>query len=202
MNINCTHCKSALSVDDSAFANGIPDVMCPICGKTFKPILNKQPGAQGANQAPSGSGPSNTPPAGQGATVAWLLASDANTPKQSLPIRQGRHLVGRKSVSMQCDIMIETADMNMSRNHFYISAAPNRNGVFEFILTDNNSTRGTLLNKSAIKPGNGYILTNGDVITAGTVDIKFLVEETRPQSPAGNAPAPQQYMETVVVRKN
>ena len=78
-------------------------------------------------------------------------------------LKKAKTVIGREFG----DIHIES-DLNVSRIHFAIIAE--NNGLH---LEDLRSSNGTLLNGVKIPPGRRYLLSDGDVVTAGDSAIKI-----------------------------
>lgn len=83
--------------------------------------------------------------------------------KGMIPLRKARTVIGREFG----DILI-TDDLNVSRIHFALIAE--KGGMY---LEDLRSSNGTLLNGVKIPAGRRYLLSSGDVITAGDSAIKI-----------------------------
>jgi len=79
-----------------------------------------------------------------------------------IALRKARTVIGREFG----DIHIQE-DLNVSRIHFSLIA--DNNGLY---LEDLRSSNGTLLNGVKIPPGRRYLLSDGDVVTAGDSAIK------------------------------
>ncbi|MDR3217992.1 MAG: FHA domain-containing protein [Dysgonamonadaceae bacterium] len=180
MMIKCEHCASRIKVADSAFEKGTPTVLCPICKKTFvpqdvKPLVEKQ-GIQGNAENRPTSENSN-----ENNGIGWLVVHDENAPLQTYSLKIGRQIIGKKSTTRPCDIMVETDDDYMSRNHFIIAVEQNKRNVYEYYLSDCNSLNGTFINTvtlQALKKGDEYILQDSDIIQAGRTKIVFKSNKT------------------------
>jgi len=171
MIVKCEHCNAKLKVADSAFEKGIPEVLCPICKKKFKPQGINLDSNKEENK-PTDSGNQKTSDAG------WLVVHDENTPQQTFTLKEGEQIVGRKSVSRPCEIMIETNDDIMSRNHFVVTVKKKSSGEFEYSLKDYASRNYTFLNEVRLKQGDEYILQDGVTIQAGRTKIVFKSNKT------------------------
>lgn len=108
--------------------------------------------------------------------AGWLVVHDEKTPLQTFNLKMGKQLIGRKSESRPCDIMINSQDEYMSRNHFFIEVKTSINHGMIYILIDNGSTNYTFINTATLamlKQNDQYILKDGDVIQAGETKIVF-----------------------------
>ena len=179
---------------------------------------NPQPGIH--QSIPSGipaqnpvSTPKPAPPRSSGpAELGWLVVHDENAVQQTHPLRIGRQVIGRKSVSRPCDIMIETDDPYMGRNHCILEVKPSRSGSYEFFISDvkmtsgapeQMSTNGTFINAhpTALKPKDMVYLKDGDTIQMGQtkVVIKTLISAAT-ATDASRIVQDTDYMPTVIIR--
>ncbi|MBS1776885.1 MAG: FHA domain-containing protein [Bacteroidetes bacterium] len=155
-----------LPVPDLAFKFGVPKVTCTKCNKTFKPAL-----AENTEEKTFVLKTLDKEPLG------WLVVHDQQAAVQTFDLKSGKHIIGRKSQTRPCDIIIETQDMYMSRQHFIIEVAKNGTS-FDFKLADCNSTNHTFLNSQALQENigtinKGVLLKDGDIIQAGQTKIEF-----------------------------
>lgn len=167
-------------------------------------VPNARPVSQVQSPAPARpSGP---------AELGWLVVHDENAEQQTHPLRIGRQVVGRKSVSRPCDIMIDTEDPYMGRNHCILEVKPSRSGSYEFFLSDvkmtngipeQMSTNGTFVNAqpTALKPKDMVYLKDGDTIQMGKtkVVIKTLISAASAQD-ASRIVQDTDYSPTVIIR--
>ena len=169
MIILCKNCQAKIKVADSAFDRGIPTVICPKCNKQFKPDVTAGARAEGSvSTEDTRLMPDNT-------EVGWLVVHDEKTKQQTLPLKPGKQSIGRISsiAGKKADLMIETSDDYMSRQHFTICVENKSSGERRYCLSDNSSKNRTLLNKKQVKKEDEYILRDGDVIQAGVTNIVF-----------------------------
>lgn len=108
--------------------------------------------------APVGSGSRATPPAPPVARAQPHLMTDTG---ERLPLGNDPVVIGRLA---SCTLVV--ADLNVSRRHAHIY----RNGGV-FCVADLGSTNGTLVN--GIRIDGERVLHDGDVISVGTVRIRF-----------------------------
>jgi hypothetical protein len=171
MIIKCPHCKVLLPVPDASFKIGLPKLTCPQCKTSFVPEIQNGKSLVGSTdvivQKPVES-------------IAWLIVHDEQAPVQTFDIVRGNYVIGRKSASRPCAIMVETNDMTMSRNHFIIEAMPGKEESL-YKLSDFQSTNNTFVNEKSLQEAsmknNGkYTLRDGDIIQAGKTKIEFRIK--------------------------
>ncbi len=105
--------------------------------------------------------------------IGSLIVQGPQAHHQIMPVKKGLQLAGRKSQLKPCDLMIDTDDKTMSRNHFYIDSRENEDGDYECFIYIKEPVK-TLLNQLTLEPGQEYLLTNRSVIRAGETDIIFV----------------------------
>ena len=209
MNIRCPRkeCNSKIIIADAVLYNEHAKVKCPSCKQYFEPFstlsdLQKKDifRQKELNQVPlkpsitektevletktkvlSGSSTSES------AVVGWLIVHDENTYSQTYDLKEGRNLVGKKSASKPCEVMIDTSDPYLSRNHFVINVFKN-GGRYEFLIEDYGSTNGTFIqlkhlgnNQCQIKKlakGEQIFLEDGFLIQAGKTKIFLKTPQT------------------------
>ena len=93
----------------------------------------------------------------------WLVTFDIEDFGIDFKLFEGRNTIGNKSSN---DITIQ--DTQVSSLHGLILFKKNK-----FILTDELSTNGTLLNKEELTPRNTYDLNDGDEIKVGNTTLLF-----------------------------
>lgn len=164
-------------------------------------------------QAPQPPAPKPASPRPSGpAELGWLVVHDENAEQQTHPLRIGRQVIGRKSVSRPCDIMIETDDPYMGRNHCILEVKPSRSGSYEFFISDvkmtsgipeQMSTNGTYVNAhpTPLKPKDMVYLKDGDTIQMGKtkVVIKTLISAASAQD-ASRIVQDTDYSPTVIIK--
>ncbi len=211
--IKCTNCNYPNPVMAGAGRTSPPPEPAPAVASP-PPRPRTETGADrkpvGAPAAPMPSRPVAEKPPGQG-DLGWLVVHDENADQQTHPLRIGRQIVGRKSVSRPCDIMIETDDPYMGRNHCIIEVKPSRSGGYDFFLSDvrmtsgtpeQMSTNGTFVNAypTALKPKDMVYLKDGDTIQMGKtkVVIKTLIAATNAED-ASRMVQETDYSPTVIL---
>ncbi|WP_084439503.1 FHA domain-containing protein [Dyadobacter alkalitolerans] len=232
MEIACRKCGAVLSVASTA----IPIVKCTNCGYPNPVIAGAQPPParphmpapvapsqqMGAPSQPIAAPPppsmSQPPrpaasrPQASAPELGWLVVHDENADQQTHPLRIGKQVIGRKSVSRPCDIMIETDDPYMGRNHCILEVKPSRTGSYEFFLSDvkmtngmpeQMSTNGTFVNAqpAPLRPKDMVYLKDGDTIQMGKtkVVIKTLITVATAQD-ASRIVQDMDYAPTVIIK--
>lgn len=221
MEITCKKCGTRLKITNT----GSPIVKCGNCGYpnpvTVSSSNNATPQTPVAKVAPA----SVTPPppipnprpninAGTGVKqdYGWLIVHDENAPSQTHTLRLGRQVIGRLNSSSPCDIMINSQDVFMSRNHCVLEVKPNRSGGFDYLLSDrktsggtpeNMSTNGTFVNAIAkpLQPNDVVYLNDGDTIQMGTT--KAIIKTIKTVANAQDATRIVQdsdYTPTVIIK--
>lgn len=214
MEITCRKCHSKLTISNAATT---PIFKCTSCGYP-NPVVPG--GGQAASASQAGQAKAFQPfaperpaaaPAG-GKELGWLVVHDENAEQQTYPLRVGKQVIGRKSVSRPCDIMIETGDTFMGRNHCILEVKPSRSGGYDFFISDvkltsgtaeQMSTNGTFVNAipTPLKPKDMVYLNDGDTIQMGKtkVVIKTLITSTSAQD-ASRIVQETEYAPTVIIK--
>lgn len=210
MEITCRKCHSGLTIDNAA----TPIFKCTHCGYP-NPVM--QSGGQTAPVIPPK--PALSQPATErqeskptGMELGWLVVHDENAEQQTYPLRVGKQVIGRKSVSRPCDIMIETSDPFMGRNHCILEVKPSRSGGYDFFISDvkltngvpeQMSTNGTFVNAypTPLKPKDMVYLNDGDTIQMGKTKlvIKTLISSASAQD-ASRVVQEMEYAPTVILK--
>jgi predicted Zn finger-like uncharacterized protein len=154
MLIVCSHCQAKLQLDESKLKPNSYTITCPKCQTKNKAVVEAM---EVKTPLPH-------------VEVGWLVLHDENTNEQTHPLKLGKNVVGRGSESKPCDIMIDTDDMRMSRNHSVIEVSIKPNGQYEYLIYDCGSTNGTYINGDASKKLTQYdmvFLRDGDTIQMG-----------------------------------
>lgn len=192
--VRCPHpgCNLKLSVPDRYMSNPGASIKCPACKQSFRPSASEGTVVQSASPSAASSAPrqdatevitSSSPGASPQATdsaVGWLVVHSENAPQQTYELRTGMQVVGRKSQSRECEIMIETLDNCISRNHFRLTVE-SRGGRYSYLIEDCNSTNGTFIDTKRLKgyerelkrlaPGEQVYIEDGSIIQAGKTKI-------------------------------
>ncbi len=204
MIIRCpnTNCNTKMAVKEEVLRNPDANVKCPSCKERFKPF-DRLPQSQKddiLHQQKTGNPPSSKIAdeetdilddaynKNRGKTpVGWLVVHDENTRSQTYNLFEGKQIAGRKSTTRPCDIMIETNDKLMSRNHFVIEIR-NHGGRYSYALSDSNSKNKTYVETKVLsdferqmrrlQPDEELYIEDGAIIQAGQTKIVFKSLET------------------------
>lgn len=186
-------CNLKISVPDRYMSSLGMSIKCPACKQPFCPADMSE---ETFVQTGSPRGAISTPredvneilsshsagPRSQGASpaVGWLVVHSENAPQQTYDLHIGTQIVGRKSLSRECEIMIETLDNCISRNHFRLTVEC-RGGMYSYLIEDCNSTNGTFIDTKRLKgyerelkrlaPDEQVYIEDGSIIQAGKTKI-------------------------------
>lgn len=194
MKINCPYCTKEFNLPEQTLRVGNPTLICTGCNGKFKAkkvekkervfasgdngVKQEQPERPKGNQGapPTEFVSRNKQESNReyfGAEPGWLVVHDENTKQQTFSLKKGKQLIGRKSTSKPCEIMIETEDIFMSRNHFYVDVIRGKNGDFSYVLSDCNALNHTFINLKKLASNDEMYLKDGDTIQAGETKIVF-----------------------------
>ncbi len=199
MEIHCPRkeCKTKINVAEVVLFQEDTQLKCPSCLQFFKPfctlselqkknILNKKELAKKTHKTPEISkskertqilnNTNNSDPylGGTILVVGWLVIHDENTHSQTYELKEGKNLIGKKNLSKSCDIMIDTPDPYLSRQHFIITVTKQKNHYL-YLVEDYNSTNGTFIQSKEISDNQCEIkkLTQGEQIY---IEDGFLIQ--------------------------
>ncbi len=144
-------------------------------------------------------------PTGNGAAeqIGWLVVHDECTPAQTLPLTEGRNVIGRRSPDKPCSVMIDTTDQRMSRNHSVLEVSRCTDGHYQYLISDCGSTNGTFINGSEhhrLSPYDQIFLKDGDTIQLGRTKVVLKTGQTvRSSRQAHEVVSKKDYLKTVVL---
>jgi len=142
-------------------------------------------------------------PVGNTNEVGWIVVHDEHTPTQTYPLRLGKNTIGRKSVSKPCDVMIETQDRYMSRQHCVIEVVQNRRGQYDYVIYNINTSNGTFINASVDKKlldQDEIYLKDGHTIKMGHTKVVLKTKEmTLNINEAQNTVVNMNYSKTIFI---
>ena len=165
MKVLCGKCQARVNVNTHEAKTTIIQFKCPVCNITNKLDLSKIKNSPDSENEKTSINSNNQ----LDKVMGWLVVHDENTKQQTYTLKIGKNVVGRKSVSKPCDILIETADTFMSRNHFAIEISLGTKGL-NYLVYDVTSTNGTFINANKEKKLNQVdrvFINDGDTIQAG-----------------------------------
>ena len=188
-------CKSKLVIDTGAINLDNPKVQCSVCGQysqidrefIAKLLLKEQ----------------NEKLELQKINIGFLIVHDENTKSQTFTLKTGRNCIGRKDADKPCDIMIETQDAYMSRNHCIIEGKMDRSGNIHLILYDPGSLNGTYLNENPKRLGkeDKVYLEDGDTIQIGKTKVMIkLIKSAKNSEEARKNVMNLPYSKTVIIQ--
>lgn len=92
------------------------------------------------------------------------------------PLKKGLQLVGRKSsrVPQNADIMIETTDRGMSREHLYLEVVRGTDGHYHVYASNAKNQNATDINGVILADGDKVGLKNGDVVRLCSTPLQYL----------------------------
>lgn len=204
-------CNTKMSIKEEVAYNYDAKTKCPSCKEIFKPFdclpesqqnkimnqidciiesqQNKTMNQSKANDKICSDSEETKFKATNNGKVAlgWLVVHDEKTHSQTYDLYEGMQLIGRKSESRPCDVMIETNDRCMSRNHFTIEVTT-KYGENQYVLKNAKSTNGTFVETKMLR---GYVkelrpmqlgeevyIEDGDIIQAGNTKIILKTPKT------------------------
>ena len=134
--------------------------------------------------------------------IGWLVVHDENTARQTFPLKVGRNVIGRKSNSKTCDIMIETNDAFMSRQHSVIDVLQYADGRFAYIVSDCGSANGTFVNADTsrrLSQHDQIYLKDGDTLQLGKTKLVLKMGNgTKTETEASQEVALSAFQKTVI----
>lgn len=210
MKIRCGKCKTILEFNPEMLNPEKPLLKCPKCNTVNKVDLSAYQQTKNNNLSNNNISqkfddektiiekqPINKE------EVGWIVVHDENTKVQTYPLRLGKNVIGRKSVSKPCDIMIETNDKYMSRNHCAIEVVKNKRGQYDYIIYEVSATNGTFINASIDKKLSRYdqiYLKDGDTIQMGHTKVVLKTKEMAMNiSEAQNTVINTDYNKTIII---
>ena len=194
----CGKCKARINVNIQEIKTNIAWFKCPVCNTMNKLDLNKTIGKQHISNKKSQISIDNT-----NKIAGWLVVHDENTKQQTHPLIMGKNIVGRKSSSQPCNIMIDTEDKYMSRKHFAIEVNLGTKGM-EYLVYDVASTNGTFINadkNNKLNRIDKVFLSDGDTIQAGRTKIVLRIKKVAGTAKnATNTVISMKHLKTIIVQ--
>lgn len=139
---------------------------CPRCGT---PIVLPLP-----EEVPAGTPETQLPD-----ELGQLISVDTG---RTYPLRLGRNVVGKGSVSKPADVALEANDPHLSRQHCVVEVRIGPSGRVEYLLSDANATgdgpmslNGTFVNDrpQPLQPPDRIFLRDGDTIRLGATRLRL-----------------------------
>lgn len=211
-----------MSVREEIIQNPTANTKCPSCDEKFKPfeclpkqqqmvLLNRKEKAAVEKEEGTiiNEEEGTIISEAKKQPLGWLLVHDEKTHLQTYDLFEGTQLIGRKSASRPCDVMIETGDRLMSRNHFVVEVKQTTAGVV-FYINDHNSLNKTYVETKALKgvvkqlrllkKGEQAYAEDGDIVQAG--ETKLILKSgdvVANKTEATKMVASQEISKTVIV---
>ena len=185
----CTNCRTSLVIK---LTDKLPQnltINCPKCKKqlsyTLSDLQNRfeeqQQQAKEREQSPKQNNYQDDATQIDTKDCGWLVVHDENAHSQIFPLKVGINIVGRKSPSKPCEVMIDTQDSFMSRNHCQVEVLQRGNGYL-FVIKDLGSQNGVFINadrNSRLKKDDEIYLQNGDTVQIGRTKVVLKVPTHR-----------------------
>ncbi len=170
ISIKCPHCQVGLKVNEGKLPLGITSFKCPQCKQAIpiSLVLEKKNGSSEDSETILIQPVKET-------TGKLTVVAAPETPEQIFPLHEGVFIVGRKSSASKADLMIETGDRSMSREHIRIEVKKEPRGGYKHYLSDNNSKNHTLYKSNYLEEGEIVVLNNNDEIVIGHTILRFNV---------------------------
>ena len=173
LKIKCPNCGAVLTIRNMEGLEN-KSVTCPVCKKQSRYIDFKHP-------APT------PPPAEEDRTMLGGCL-DTPTPQaerpgalvdeatgKTYPLSAGLNMIGRKAMSSDANVQIDTADRTMSRKHCAIEAKPaqGKPGYFHYLSNAENKNA-TYVGTQKLLDGDRIVLQGGEKIRMGGITLTFV----------------------------
>ena len=95
-------------------------------------------------------------------------------------LTEGTNTVGRQSASSSATVQLLTDDLSMSRLHVQIQVTRLKSGRVKAVLSDLRDAAKirqlpTRIDDEPLLPGDAFVLENGDAITMGHTEVKYVI---------------------------
>jgi hypothetical protein len=194
----CGKCKVRVNVNTQDVKTSIIRFKCPVCNTVNKLDLKKTKGKQETNNEKTQVSVEIT-----NDIAGWLVIHDENTKQQTHTLKMGKNIVGRKSDSKPCNVLIDTEDKFMSRNHFAVEINLGTKGL-EYMVYDVTSTNGTFINankENKLSQMDKVFLSDGDTIQAGRTKMVLRIKKVAGTAKnATNTVISMKHLKTIIVQ--
>lgn len=198
MKVKCGKCKAKVNLKTEGVKTTIVRFKCPVCNTVNKLDLNKTKEKHKIINEKTQVNIENT-----NNIVGWLVVHDENTKQQTHNLKMGKNIIGRNSESKPCEVMIDTEDKYMSRNHFAIEVNLGTKGL-EYLVYDVTSTNGTFINankENKLNQMDKVFLTDGDTIQAGRTKMVLRIKKVAGTAKnATNTVISMKHLKTIIVQ--
>ena len=169
VNIKCPGCGVILRVTNSK-NEAEKRFSCPNCGKHIVIPFYKIKPEDGETQLDGQPGAQSTQVASQNVEqkLCYLLC---NGKKYELAI--GCNSVGRRAMSSNADVQIDTDDMFFSREHMLINVRRLPDGGIKVDVSNHKNKNATRVNDFVLEQGDAIVLHDGDKILIGNTTLTF-----------------------------
>jgi pSer/pThr/pTyr-binding forkhead associated (FHA) protein len=180
------NCKKKARVNEDNLNAAMPIVVCPHCGAKNR-IPSAVPKPNPNNGAPTDKGKTvpifnnaessqaSSPQSSNPQELGWIIIHDENVKTKTYPLSMGKNVIGRNSDSTVAEVTlrVDTMDNYMSRNHCVLDVSKNKNGTYDYVLSDRKSLNRTFVNgKSvAISTQDEVYLRDADCIQIGRTKV-------------------------------
>ncbi len=196
MKVICGKCKARLNIPENN-RPGELKFKCPVCKTVNKLKVKEKKSIDSSSDATQIKIPDSFDD-----IMGWLVVHDENTKTQTYNLKKGKNVIGRKSESKPCDIMIVTDDAYMSRNHFAIEIELGVKGL-EYLIYDVTSTNGTFINAdkaNRLNQVDKVLLNDGDTMQAGQTKIVLRTKKMAGTAKnATNTVINTEHLKTVII---
>ena len=157
----CPQCMSVLKVKNS-HNEDVKTIVCPVCSTSLTVTFH----------CDKADGHTILPDQCHLMKKAYLRHHGVN-----YELSMGQNVVGRKAITSEANIQIETEDMMMSRQHAEIICGFNDAGQLVCTLSNKNGKNGTTVNSIRLKDGDKVVLEDSNVLMLGNTTISFHMTE-------------------------
>jgi pSer/pThr/pTyr-binding forkhead associated (FHA) protein len=199
MKVKCGKCKAKVNLKTEEVKTMVIRFNCPVCNAINK--LNLETAKSKQKEVTDEKTQINTDNSNN--VAGWLVVHDENTKQQTHTLKMGKNIVGRKSESKLCEVMIDTEDKYMSRNHFAVEVSLGTKGM-EYMVYDVTSTNGTFINavkENKLNQKDKVLLSDGDTIQAGRTKMVLRIKKVAGTAKiATNTVISMKHLKTIIAQ--
>lgn len=164
----CPKCENYLSFDETKYKEGQSLVfVCEHCGKQFSIRLGKSKMKSTRKDEDADLDTAN-------AEYGYLtVVENVFGYKQTLLLKEGDNVIGRRCVGTTINTPIESGDMSMDRRHCIVNVKLSKTGKVIHTLRDAPSLTGTFLMNEILQEKDRIRINDGDIITIGATTLIF-----------------------------
>ena len=168
--ITCPQCHVRLNVTNSK-DEAVKRIKCPNCGKQIDIRFKRPAQEDGATQLGGVSTGGETQLGGANQISIMSCHLILNGKKYDLQI--GRNTIGRKAMTSNADVQLETDDLYMSRQHAIINVRRLPTGGITTSITNDQNKNATTVNGMELAKADEIVLNDGDQIKMGETTVTF-----------------------------